>query len=278
MKYENINFISSESIVAEVKQELKFYFEAGAISEVLIPTFIDQSLRKLKVMVLTPEDIICHFVNYKSELPCDFALLDRAALYDSNIEFNSGITTLKGYYYQSSDCTFSGECCNGKTEYFEQIYTSAPGFKISMKLPRPIRIYHGSKALCTEECAGLYAPGPDIIQIHDNRTLSASFEEGCIYVRYFARPTDDDGIPKIPEILEVEEYIKSYLKFKFFEMLWHTQLDESAAQIERKFQYYKQDQLSKLQAAFGYLLTKTKQQSADSVVKARNKFVKYHII
>jgi hypothetical protein len=147
-----------------------------------------------------------------------------------------------------------------------------------MKLPKPVRIYHGSKALCTEECTGLYAPGPDIIQIHDNRTLSASFETGCIYVRYFSRPSDDDGIPKVPEILEVEEYIKSYLKFKFFEMLWHSQLDESAAQIERKFQYYKQDQLGKLQAAFSYLLTKTKQQSADSVVKARNKFSKFHII
>lgn len=278
MKYENINFISSEPLIAEVKQELKSYFEAGAISEVLIPTFVDQALRKLKVMVLSPEEIVVHFVNYKAELPCDFALLDRAALYDSKIEFNSGITTLKGYYYQSSSCTFSGECCDNKTEYFEQIFVGAAGFKISMKKPRPIRIYHGSKSLCTEDCQGLYSPGPDIIQIHENRTMSSSFETGCIYVRYFARPADEDGIPKVPEILEVEEYIKSYLKFKFFEMLWHSQIDESAAQIERKFQYYKQDQYNKLQAAFGYLLTKTKQQSADSVVKARNKFSKYHII
>jgi len=278
MRYEHINFISSEPLIAEVKQELKSYFEAGAISEVLIPTFVDQALRKLKVMVLSPEDIVCNFVNYKSELPCDFALLDRAALYDSKIEFNSGITSLIGSYYQSSDCSFSGECCNGKTEYFEQIYTSAPGFKISMKKPRPIRIYHGSKALCTEDCTGLYEPGPDIIQINNNKTMSSSFETGCIYVRYFARPADEDGIPKVPEILEVEEYVKSYLKFKFFEMLWHSQVDESAAQIERKFQYYKQDQYNKLQAAFGYLLTKNKQQSADSVVKTRNKFSKYHII
>ena len=50
MKYDNTNFISSEPLVAEIKQELKSYFEAGAISEVLIPTFIDQALRKLRVM------------------------------------------------------------------------------------------------------------------------------------------------------------------------------------------------------------------------------------
>lgn len=278
MKYENINFISTEPLIAEVKQELKSYFESGAISEILIPTFIDQALRKLKVMVLRPEDIICHFVNYKSELPCDFALLDRATIYQSDIQYYSGITSLKGQYYLSTSCEFGEPCCNDKTEYFEQIWVSTPGYKIIMRQPRWVRVYHGSKSLCTEDCPNLNAPGPDIIQIYENRKLSASFEEGCVHFRYFARPMDDDGIPLVPEILEVEEYIKSYLKFKFFEMLWHSQIDESVNQIERKFQYYKQDQLAKLQAAFSYLLTKTKQQIADSVVKGRVKFSKYHII
>lgn len=278
MKYEDINFISSEPLIAEVKQELKYYFEAGAISEVLIPTFVDQALRKLKVMVLQPEDLVLHFVNYTAELPCDFALLDRAALYDSHIKFDSGISSLKGYWYKSIECISGCSTCDPKEEIYEQIIVPTPGFQITMKDPKPIRVYHGSKNLCTEGCENLYSPSPDIIQIRNNRTMSASFETGCVYVRYFSRPVDEFEIPMIPEILEVEEYVKSYLKFKFFEMLWHTQLDESAVQIERKFQYYKQDQLAKLQAAFSYLLTKTKQQSADSVVKGRNKFIKYHII
>jgi hypothetical protein len=278
MKYEHINFISSEPLIAEVKQELKSYFESGAISEVLIPTFIDQSLRKLKVMVLKPEDAVLHFVNYKSELPCDFALLDRATLYDSDITFSSGMVALKGYWYQSYEVLEGCVDCTPKTEFFEQLMIPTPGFQITMKNPKWLRVYHGSKGLCTEGCPNLNEPSPDIIQIHNNKTVSSSFETGCVYVRYFSRPMDEDGIPTIPEILEVEEYIKSYLKFKFFEMLWHSQIDESAAQVEKKFQYYKQDQLAKLQAAFSYLLTKTKQQSADSVVKGRKQFVKYHII
>jgi hypothetical protein len=277
MKYENINFISSVPLIAEVKQELKSYFEAGAISEVLIPTFIDQALRKLKVMVLVPEDVVLHFTNYKSELPCDFALLDRATLYDSDITFSSGMMSLKGYWYRSFEVLEGCVDCTPKTEFFEQLMIPTPGFKITMKNPKWVRVYHGSKSLCTEGCPNLNQPSPDIIQIYDNKTVSASFETGCVYVRYFSRPMDDDGIPTVPEVLEVEEYIKAYLKFKFFEMLWHSQIDESAAQVERKFQYYKQDQLAKLQAAFSYLLTKTKQQIADSVVKGRKQFVKFHI-
>ena len=58
MKYDNVPFISSEPLIAEVKQELKSYFEAGAISEVLIPTFVDQALRKLRVMVLEPQELV----------------------------------------------------------------------------------------------------------------------------------------------------------------------------------------------------------------------------
>jgi len=277
MQYEHINFISAEPLIAEVKQELKYYFEAGSISEVLIPTFVDQALRKLKVMVLKPEDVVLHFVNYKSELPCDFALLDRATIYETDIEFSGGPTTLTGHYYLSTDCSFGAECCDNKTEYFEQIWVSTPGFKIIMRQPRWIRVYHGSKSLCTEGCPNLSSTSPDVLKIENNRTVSATFETGCVYVRYFSRPVDEFGIPMVPEILEVEEYIKSYLKFKFFEMLWHGVVDESANQIQNKFQYYKQDQLAKLQAAFSYLLTKTKQQIADSVVKGRNKFVKFHI-
>lgn len=277
MKYEHINFIPAETLIAEVKQELKHYFEAGSISEVLIPTFIDQALRKLKVMVLKPEEVVLHFVNYKSELPCDFALLDRAQLYESDIQFYSGISSLKGYWYQSIECTGGCDTCDPQEQIFEQILVPTPGFKIIMRQPRWVRVYHGSKSLCTENCPNINSTAPDVIKIEDNKHVTATFESGCIYVRYFSRPTDDDGIPMVPEILEVEEYIKSYLKFKFFEMLWHGVVDETASQITGKFQYYKQDSLQKLQAAFAYLLTKTKQQIADSVVKGRNKFVKYHI-
>jgi hypothetical protein len=81
----------------------------------------------------------------------------------------------------------------------------------------------------------------------------------------------------IPEVLEVEEYVKSYLKFKFFEQMWHSVMDESSKQVESKLQYYKREQLEKLQAAYNILMSKTKQQMADSIVRTRNRFSKFHI-
>lgn len=276
MFYENLNYISADSLVAEVKQELKSYFESGAISEILIPTFIDQALRKLRVLALKPEEAVLHFTNYKSELPCDFVLLDRAMMYDHEVEWSAGVNSLQGYWYKSIECTNCSDC-TPKEEIYETITVPGTGFKLKMKQPKWIRVYHASKQYCTEGCENLSVSSSNVLQIFNNSKVSSTFEDGCVYIRYFSRPTDDDGIPMVPEVLEVEEYIKAYLKFKFFETLWHSIMDESAAQIQNKFQYYRNDQLAKLQAALGYLMTYSRQQIADGTVRQKQKFFKYHI-
>ena len=276
MHYENINYISADSVVAEVKQELKTYFEAGAISEILIPTYIDQALKKLRVLALKPEEAVLHFTNYKSELPCDFVLLDRAMMYDHEVQWSAGVNSLQGYWYKSIDCVDCSSC-NTKEEIYETITVPGTGFKLIMKQPKWIRVYHASKQYCTEGCENLSVSSSNVLQIYNNSKVSSTFEDGCVYIKYFSRPVDDDGIPLIPEILEVEEYIKSYLKFKFFETLWHSIMDESVNQIVSKFQYYKNDQYSKLQAALGYLMTQSKQQMADNVARTKNRFTKFHI-
>jgi hypothetical protein len=275
MKYDNINYITSEPLVAEVKQELKSYFEAGAVSEVLIPSFIDQALRKLKVLTLRPEEAVIRFENYKSELPPDFYLLDYAIMYSSEVFWNNGVTSMVGSWYknvQSDGCD-----TNQSLEIYETLSIPTPGFRISMKEPKWVRVYADSTSLCTEDCQNLKVSSTDIIKINQHKKASASFQEGCIYLKYFSRPVDDDGIPMIPEILEVEEYIKSYLKYKFFEQMWHSVMDESTKQVTEKLMYYKREQLEKLQAAFNYLMTKSKQQMADAVVRTRNRFTKFHI-
>lgn len=275
MKYDNINYITSEPLIAEVKQELKTYFEAGAISEVLIPSFIDQALRKLKVLALRPEEAIIRFENYKSELPYDFYLLDYALSYETNITWETGIQSYSGYWYKNIETGCDG--CDTKIETFEQITVPGPGYRISLKVPRWIRVYADSTSLCVDGCENLKVSSTDIIKINQHKKASASFQEGCVYIRYFSRPVDDYGIPMIPEVLEVEEYIKSYLKYKFFEQMWHSVMDESTKQVTDKLMYYKKEQLEKLQAAFNYLMTKSKQQIADSIVRTRKRFTKFHI-
>jgi len=276
MKYDNINYITSEPIIAEVKQELKSYFEAGAVSEVLIPSFIDQALRKLKVLVLRPEEAVIRFENYKSELPSDFYLLDYALSYSSDIYWDTASGSMIGSWYksiQTEGCVTDAS----SIEMYEAITIPLPGFRITLQRPKWIRVYAESTSLCVEGCENLKVSSTDIIKINQHKKASATFQEGCVYIKYFSRPFDEDGIPMIPEVLEVEEYIKAYLKYKFFEQMWHSVMDESTKQVTEKLMYYKREQLEKLQAAYNYLMTKSKQQIADSIVRTRNRFSKFHI-
>jgi hypothetical protein len=275
MKYDNINYITSEPLIAEVKQELKSYFEAGAISEVLIPSFIDQALRKLKVLALRPEEAVVRIENYKSEMPYDFYLLDYVLSYSSEVFWEAAVDSVVGNWYK--DIQVDGCSTSASVEMYETISIPMPGFRISMKDPKWIRVYFESTSLCTENCQNLKVTSADIIKINQHKKISATFQEGCLYVKYFSRPVDEHGIPMIPEVLEVEEYIKSYLKYKFFEQMWHSVMDESAKQVTDKLTYYKREQLEKLQAAYNYLMTKSKQQIADSIVRTRNRFSKFHI-
>ena len=275
MKYNNYKYITSEPLVAEVKQELKTYFEAGAVSEVLIPTFVDQALRKLNVLALRPEEAVVRIEDYKSEMPYDFYLLDYVLSYSSEVFWDVAVNSVVGTWYK--DIQVDGCSTSSSVEMFERISIPMPGFRISMKDPKWIRVYFESTSLCTENCQNLKVSSTDIIKINQHKKISATFQEGCLYVKYFSRPVDDHGMVMIPEVLEVEEYVKSYLKFKFFEQMWHSVMDESSKQVETKLQYYKREQLEKLQAAYNILMSKTKQQMADSIVRTRNRFSKFHI-
>ena len=45
--YYKYNFISPEPIYATVKEELKSYFDTGAVDDLLFPTYLDKCLKKL---------------------------------------------------------------------------------------------------------------------------------------------------------------------------------------------------------------------------------------
>jgi hypothetical protein len=208
-------------------------------------------------------------------MPYDFYLLDYVLSYSSDVFWDSAVSSVIGTWYK--DIQVDGCSTESSVEMFERITIPMPGFRIMLKHPKWIRVYFDSTSLCTENCQNLKVSSTDIIKINQHKKISATFQEGCLYVKYFSRPVDDYGMVMIPEVMEVEEYVKSYLKYKFFEQMWHSVMDESSKQVEAKLQYYKREQLEKLQAAYNILMSKTKQQIADSIVRTRNRFSKFHI-
>ena len=70
--------------------------------------------------------------------------------------------------------------------------------------------------------------------------MVTNFREGDIYLEYYSHQMDDNGYQMIPDNYRIQEYIRSYLKQKIFEVLYNQITDETFNQIEKKYVLYKQ--------------------------------------
>lgn len=275
-KYDSFTFISSDIIISEVKQQLKSYFDSGSLTEVLIPTYISTALRKLHHMVLEAKEDIIIVEDYRTRLPEDFEYLGDAFLIDriDTVHTTTPITNTYEYYKK----IYCHDSCENEYETFSQQTLTTPTWVTNHLSPVLLKVYYGSKNYCVDNCQGLLSQvSGSLTEVKVNgKTLSANFQRGTIFIKYFSTPTDDSG-PLIPDVIEVEDYIKAYITFQLFDQLYNAVTDESINIIERKRALYKQEYYGKYEAALNMMKSQTKQQIRDGVTKDRKRFIKYII-
>ena len=272
---QSYNFISSETLISQVKQGLRSYFDSGSLNEILIPTYIYDCLRKLGVRAMEYNEDFITIEEFKGKLPNNFLSLKDAYLCNSNYEVNSPITTSLFEYYKKVNCSDCLEGCDTECEVFTHKYESVPSWVITKMTPTLLKVNFSCKKHCSDDCKGIFENSDNVINI-SKKSISTNFNSGTIYLQYWSLPQDEDGL-MVPEIVEVEQYIINYLYFKLFEELYHVVTDESINIIERKLQFYRQTQMQKYEAALNVLKSQTKQQVRDSIINQRKRMVKYTI-
>jgi hypothetical protein len=70
--YYRYNFISPEVVYSTVKEELKSYFDTGAIDDLLFPTYTDKCLRKLGRSSYVISEIPLEIQDFEARLPDNF--------------------------------------------------------------------------------------------------------------------------------------------------------------------------------------------------------------
>lgn len=269
----HFNFISAEVIISEIKQELNSYFDSGSVKETLIPTHINAALRKLGILSLEQKEVmlpINHFLGY---LPKDFMYVKDAFLCTESTTVTQATPHFKNKYYKRVDC--DGDCGPQVNEMFEVWEEYRQDEVITHSKPKLLRVHFGSKSYCASDCKGINQLDSDEIKIYDKK-IHTTFDKGNIIFKYYSQPFDEFG-PLIPEVVEIEEYIKYYIGFKLFEQLWNSVSDESVNIIERKLQYYKQNYMGKYESALNTLKTQSRQQLRDSIARQSNRYIKYYI-
>lgn len=248
--YYKYTFTSPEPLIALVVEELRSYFDSGAVDSTAFPIYISKCLQKLGRGSYAINNAVLKMEDFQSRLPDDFFAVREAwacmdvtrdyqlpnAQYQQVSSCASSISTRLDtpdiYCDQCHECEFPDiiravyKTTNQVLFHFKKQYLLKPG-----------NIW--SKGHCDQECYNFHSTAVDTFDIHDNK-FTTTLRSGVVYLLYYAKEFDDNGYQLIPDNFRIKEYIEAFLKQKVFEQLSNQVTDETYNQIQQKAQYYKQ--------------------------------------
>ena len=263
--YYKYNFVSPEPIYATVKEELKSYFDTGAVDDLMFPTYLDKCLRKLgRTTYVITEDVL-EVCDFEARLPDNFYAVREAWMcseipltpyQDANSFYSQAASvtsiqlnpvTVGGTPCTNTGCTnpqCQGECMpeliqavyktnHQQTRGYRREYLLKPG-NISAKSNCDVNY---TAAWDREFTPG--ASGIDSFDIRDNK-LVTNFRNGIVHLVFYATEYDGGGNQMIPDNYRVREFIEAFIKYKVFETLTNQTNDETFNQLQQKLVYYKQ--------------------------------------
>jgi len=284
-QYYKYNFISPEPIYANVKEELRSYFDTGAVDDLMFPIWTKKCLDKLGRGSYPISEVYFKVENYVAKLPEDFVAVREAwmctATYQSGKLPGSVYTsTLMRITPQGTEECASDNCdgcdkCNGNVMSVTYKLTEEVIYKFSKQfLLKPGNISRLNE--CNLECKNFGSNSLDTFDVVGDK-LVTNFREGNIYMIYYSEGIDDCENLLIPDNFRIKEYVESYLKYKTFEQLYNSVTDESFNQIERKYVNYKQIYDENYIMAQVESKKETTQDKIRKIKRSYNRFNKYNI-
>lgn len=269
MSYYKYNFISPEPTFAIVKEELKSYFDTGAIDDLMFPIYLRKCLQKLSKGTLPIDEVPLMVEDYEARLPDNF---DKVREVWACVEIAGPIfQDASSFYSQTSNgimqiipITATGDPCNNcaideaqksesdcidwlndeKPVVYKQNMIHNQTYKQSYLLrPGNVAVHkHCSKDFNKYNSSQGHYPGAsrgDSFDIRDNK-LVTNFRNGVVHLIFYGEKVDENENQLVPDNYRILEYIELHLKAKVFEVLTHQITDETFKQMQEKLMYYKQ--------------------------------------
>lgn len=286
------DFISPEPTYAIVKEELKSYFDTGAVDDLLWPTYLNKCLDKLGKGSYVITDIILDIEDFEARLPDNFHAVREAWLCTS---LDIVKQNANSFYSQAASSTTiqispvisagqpctNVECTTGcpecMPELIQAVYKTTNSTKTSIKreyLLKPGNI--ATRNQCSSDCFNLNSSAPDSFDIVGNK-FRTNFTSGTVYLVFYATEYDELQNQLIPDNYRIKEYIEKFLKFKVFETLCNQVNDETFNQLLLKKQEAKQEADEAYILADIEVKKQTAYQKIMSIKKNLDSFNKYEL-
>lgn len=309
--YYQYSFVSPSPIYATVKEELKSYFDTGAIDDLMFPTYLNKCLEKLGQATYHISEEALVIEDFQARLPDNFYAVREAWMcteiplrpYQDASSFYSQAHSLQTI--QISPLTIGGSPCNNPLcqndacdntcmpEIIQAVYKTNSQTIRSYKqshLLKPGNIsaknncgvdYNNNwellnSSLPTFKTDNPYSSTYDSFDIRDNKFVT-NFRNGIVHLIFYATDYDGEGNQLIPDNFRIKEYVEAFIKYKMFEQLTNNVNDETFNQLQQKLVYYKQVSDEAYIIANTELMKQTVYQKQNRIKKSLNRLNMYQL-
>jgi len=303
--YYHYNFISPESTFAVVQEDLKSYFDTGAIDSLMFNTYLDKCLRKLGRATYVISEEMLYIEDFEARLPDNFHTV-REAWMCAEVD-GLPYQTANSFYSQTSSTTIQiapltigGKICgNPKCQDPACTGTCLPEliqavYKTNHQSTRTFKRQHllkpgniSARGNCDLNYVRFWDDAPargenpysntlDSFDIRDNKFVT-NFRHSAVYMIFYATEYDNIGNQMIPDNYDIREYIEAFLKYKMFETLTNQVNDETFKQLQEKMMFYKQQSDEKLVLARTEIMKQTSWEKQRRIKETLNRFNMYEL-
>ena len=224
------NFKSTSILFSKIKREFKSFASVNLIDDLDFPTYVAEVLNMLGIAAFKEEEVIITVKKRKALLPKDFKQLYAAykctpfndiknhthLQNTSIIENNITSEIIKKSNKFNIECEYTDDIIERVTikQYVNDSYINT-----YYKKPILLRLSPNVKSLCSDDCLNLLHSANDEISIN-NGLIHTNFDDGDILLKYYAFPIDEEGLPMIPDIIQVEKACEWYIKHQLLLNFW----------------------------------------------------------
>lgn len=278
--YYKYNFVSPENLYAEVKEELKSYFQTGVVDDLLFTRYTEDCLKRLGRSSYKIEQNVFCLEDFETKLPENFEAVRELWLITPH---EQSYKMANSCYEQATVKVDSHRDNASRCDDFCSPEEIKVTYKTSGTLIQKFNCHHllkpgnvHAKDNCSLDSFNRFSDSMETFEIRGKKLLT-NFPEGMLYMVYYVKDYDDNEYQLIPDNIRIKDYLKNYLKYKCFETIYNNVSDETLRQIEGKMVYYERKADESKVLAETEIMKQTIQKQIMSTKSARNRFNKYLI-
>jgi hypothetical protein len=283
-EYYTYDFVSPEEIYAEIKAEMRSYFNTGILNDTLFPIYTRKAMRKFNRSTLEISEEVLKIDNHSAALPLGFKYV-RELWACSNVTETRKIpgavyhqeTCIVSPYSDYDPCNPCDTCatdCNTEKKIY---YKTNEFYDYSYSTTHLLRPGNNDvRNQCSADCLNFRADGLDTFDVRDGKVW-VNYPEGHLRLVYYSEPEDEFGDQMIPDNYRIQEFIKAHIKFRMYELLYNDVTDETYNQIAQKYATYKAEENDAYINADAEVKKQTVYQKKNSIARQRSRLNKYII-